>query len=1220
LERPGTQHLDEGEFEQLLGLSHPTGYFDRVESPPRELEAARNHLDRCRECEQNLNMYRAAQNELNGIKFARSGPPPGECVEDSQWPLVVAGGLSDEECQRHLAHASQCDRCGPALRDAVRDLQEPPTPEEETFLAELETRSSNWSAPKRESEHKGAAGSHERRGRSIFFGSPTLIFATLLVAVGIVVVAVRFRQHEESIEQLVAQAYAEDRTMEFRIPGAEPGTLHRERGPRGSILNRSKALILAVQAIQDRLSTKPNDPALLDAKARVEMLDGQPEDAIETLERASESDPDSTAIMTDTATAFLLRAENTHSGQDVAKAEDLFIQVLKRAPDNTTALFNLSIAEENQHLYAEALNNWNLFFQYEKDDKWRKEGEAHRDAIRQQNHSMTPRPRTGSVDAPSTALAEIRARPSGAPERDIDALRDEVFLTDALIDWLPKLAAARRVSKPDAAGAAEAVKALADTLQEKHHDPFLADLMSTLDSPQWPDAIDELAAAMRANSQGNMPEIVSHAHRSGELFRKAGNPAGESAAAFEYLSGVNRLLSADQCPSAAASGLGTPGVQGYSWVESNLLFETSTCDFMIGKQEAALENARRATQVAVRSRYKILELQGAYFLDGVSTPWVATTDSWNRIQASLDEFWRYSYPVPAGEGFYIDLGYAAQAEGLWHCAEGVFRESVEIHSADEDFATRAAAHHLLAKAAEAAGDAEVAEVEYRRANALLANLGNGPAQLRLAFEIDRAVNEVNRNDLKAAAVTLGEIEPHLSEISNHYARFPYFAALGRLQFLSGQTKLAEKELLNAIRLIEQDKQTLVSETDLLSWSRDTAPAYRSLLELYLTQPRQEARTFSFLEWYRGGPLRRLRPVSPGAVGPASPPYPAQLAAFRPERLGFDSDRGLLTWISLPGTLTIFYLDKDGLHTATDRIRSDELASVARRLLRLCADPSSDREALNRDSRQLYDWLIQPVAPYVERANVLIIEPDDSFGPIPFQALMTPGGRYLGDMFSIIESPGIAYSRIRHANSPISARSEALVVGEPFLQGSWSGRFLPLPEAFREASDIAASFDHRHLLTGRDATERSILTLLPQMEIFHFAGHALAQRNETGLVVAPAGDTGQLPLLAPERLSQTSLKRLKLVTLSGCETGVADQGLVDPQSLVRVFLYAGVPNVVASKWRVDSETSAILMTSVYRHLLGGEPVDKAMALVERQLRSSPHTAHPYYWAAFSVFGS
>jgi CHAT domain-containing protein len=36
------------------------------------------------------------------------------------------------------------------------------------------------------------------------------------------------------------------------------------------------------------------------------------------------------------------------------------------------------------------------------------------------------------------------------------------------------------------------------------------------------------------------------------------------------------------------------------------------------------------------------------------------------------------------------------------------------------------------------------------------------------------------------------------------------------------------------------------------------------------------------------------------------------------------------------------------------------------------------------------------------------------------------------------------------------------------------------------------------------------------------------------------------------------------TLSGCETGVANQGLADTESLVRVFLRAGVPNVVASK--------------------------------------------------------
>ena len=65
---------------------------------------------------------------------------------------------------------------------------------------------------------------------------------------------------------------------------------------------------------------------------------------------------------------------------------------------------------------------------------------------------------------------------------------------------------------------------------------------------------------------------------------------------------------------------------------------------------------------------------------------------------------------------------------------------------------------------------------------------------------------------------------------------------------------------------------------------------------------------------------------------------------------------------------------------------------------------------------------------------------------------------------------------------------------------------------------------------------------------------------------------------------------------------------------------GVPQVVASKWPIDSAVSSSLMKKFYRHLLEGEQVDTALKDAERDVRSAPETSHPYYWAAFSTFGS
>jgi CHAT domain-containing protein len=195
------------------------------------------------------------------------------------------------------------------------------------------------------------------------------------------------------------------------------------------------------------------------------------------------------------------------------------------------------------------------------------------------------------------------------------------------------------------------------------------------------------------------------------------------------------------------------------------------------------------------------------------------------------------------------------------------------------------------------------------------------------------------------------------------------------------------------------------------------------------------------------------------------------------------------------------------------------------------------------------------------------------------------------------------------------------VGNPLLTKLGLADFVPLPEANLEAHDIAAKFDRRHLLTGTDATLTNVMEMLPQVEIFHFAGHALSGTHGSGLILAPeAGNPDEAGLLGETQLRGLGLANLKLVVLSACGTAIADEGLVDPSNLARVFMRAGVPDVVASKWRVDSQASSDLMHEFYTHLLQGEDASNALKDAEHALRSRPETSHPYYWAAFSTFGS
>ena len=124
----------------------------------------------------------------------------------------------------------------------------------------------------------------------------------------------------------------------------------------------------------------------------------------------------------------------------------------------------------------------------------------------------------------------------------------------------------------------------------------------------------------------------------------------------------------------------------------------------------------------------------------------------------------------------------------------------------------------------------------------------------------------------------------------------------------------------------------------------------------------------------------------------------------------------------------------------------------------------------------------------------------------------------------------------------------------------------------------------------------------------------------------------------------------LVVLSGCETGLGKLSSGDEfVGLTRAFIYAGTPSVVASLWKVDDASTAILMSSFYKNL---KTTSKVEALRQAQLEMirgkvtrellaqrgvggigklgqtaatqsrsqySISVSHPYFWASFILVG-
>ncbi len=1163
------------------------------------------------------------QDVLRNFRAAGRSRALSKCPGAADWNAVAAGIVPDNDALHLLRHSAECPLCAAQLKQAIALLSPDATPQEEALLDALPTSTQTW-RDQTALLMRQIATPHPPPPRLRWWPpAPFTVLAaaaSLTVAVAFTLIWVRFTR-APSADALIAQAYTQNRVTDLRFRGAAYAPVRETRGAQPSSLAKPLPLLEAEVLVARNLAKNPDAPAFLDARIKANILDGNFDAAVRSVTPPRTVDPATIALATDLATACFMHAEATGDKEELAQADELLDSVLQVSPNDTTALFNSAIIKEKLDLNSLALETWDKFLRLETDPAWKQEGQTKSDALRhaieQRNHSAVD-----PLRDPAAALPALLARASGA---GWPPSADESYIQIALTQWLP----ASTGNDLAAISAQQSLQALAAVLRTQHHDDWLTDLLSSRRSPSWQQGIHELSLAASANAAGDLSALIDHAQTSLADFHRDNNLAGETAARIEYATGLTRSQQGDRCFPVILTGSRQARAFRYPWVETNLLLQLSTCYGIRGDPHLADDSAKLAAALAQKSSYENLRLYSLYYLDGVTAPWVASSASWGHILDGLNQFWSSQHPPEYGALFYCDMAMGAESQARWHVAEDAAREAVILYAQSGNRVDEAGARHYLAQAAEAAGDPQLADAEYQRAGEMFSHATPQDTASRATLAIERASLELRENRIASASALLNQLDAVLPALRNTYAQLSFYETLGQLHLRSGQPALAEQDLLRAVRLVESSGLSLASDDDRLVWHRYNSGAYRTLLEIYSRVQRDNQKSFAFEEWYRGAPLRAVNHhLANPEASQDSPNLNTALSAYAPDRLHVPGGAAILSWIAFPSGLAVWLDDDQGPTLVWENVPSDQLDATVARFAARCADPASDPRLLHSDARRLYSWLLRPFQSRLQHATTLIIESDPSITAVPFPALETPDGRYLGAQFRIVESPGIDYARNFHRETALSTSSVALSIGNPQLNPDLSpdlsAAFPPLPDAETEAAAIAAEFRHHMLLTGAAATRSRVVAFLPRAAILHYAGHALLTQRETGLLLADSGLAGHAPagppILAADQFRALDLEKLQLTVLSACDTANTDQGLAGPGNLVRAFLSSGVPHVVASKWRVDSRVTSQLMTDFYSRLVTGDSVPDALAAAEARIRSHPETAHPYYWAAFASFGS
>lgn len=402
-------------------------------------------------------------------------------------------------------------------------------------------------------------------------------------------------------------------------------------------------------------------------------------------------------------------------------------------------------------------------------------------------------------------------------------------------------------------------------------------------------------------------------------------------------------------------------------------------------------------------------------------------------------------------------------------------------------------------------------------------------------------------------------------------------------------------------------------------------------------------------------LRREAPNLAAVVFPAARSVDDITAALDPDEVlvSFVVGRDRSFAFALSGrsgaALRVAQIDipHDGLRAAVEALREAILRRDSTRL-----------EALHRQSADLYDLLLEPLAPVITEARRLTVAPDGPLHRLPF-AVLRHGDRYLIEERALRITPS-ATALVSHGVPAVAGGGTVAfadpdygtpdaddAAGASTTTGRLRDRRLrPLPASRVEVEAVRRTLPPPvEVLIGTAATEERAKALAGERYV-HFAGHALINELaplDSALALArphAAGEAENGLLYAWEVLEQLRLDA-SLVTLSACETALgAENASAGILGFVWAFRSAGARSVMASLWSVEDRATGALMTAFYRGLAAGRDKDEALRQAQLTVLQNPRsvasevergvggltasaprsTVHPFYWAAFQLYGA
>jgi CHAT domain-containing protein len=313
-----------------------------------------------------------------------------------------------------------------------------------------------------------------------------------------------------------------------------------------------------------------------------------------------------------------------------------------------------------------------------------------------------------------------------------------------------------------------------------------------------------------------------------------------------------------------------------------------------------------------------------------------------------------------------------------------------------------------------------------------------------------------------------------------------------------------------------------------------------------------------------------------------------------------------------------------------------------------SNPKQAYRQFNAAAYGLYDELLGAAVNQLPTSvDKLVIVPDEGLNTVPFEVFNTelvaqPSSDF-GDLPYLIKDYQIQYT---YSVRLLRKNQEQLLNIQPNVQclafaPSYQGTNTEIAQLDvranqlrngisvleNTAAEIEAIGQHFSgtFIASSQATKANFMEQASRYGILHLAMHGEADYENTkfGHLIFSNADTNTLAnnLLYNYEIANLELKA-QLAVLSACETGAgkyeSGEGVF---SIARSFMYAGVPSIVMSLWKVNDRSTSEIIPVYYEKMADG--MHKGEALRAAKLgyleEAGLEYRHPFYWASFIALG-